>query len=66
MPSLFTPRRLFSTPAAAPRQSVPATSLQRATLEGLEVRDSTWDEWMAAEAAQREKARAPAPPLQRR
>ncbi len=41
-------------------------SLQRATLEGLEVRDSTWDEWMAAEAAQREKARAPAPPAQRR
>jgi hypothetical protein len=65
MPALFTPRRLFSTPSV-PRQSVPVTSLQRASLEGLEVRDSTWDEWMAAEAAQREKTRAPAPLLQRR
>lgn len=66
MPSLFTPRRLFSTPAASARPSVPAVNLQRATLDGLEVRDSTWDEWMAAEAAQREKPRAPSPPPQRR
>lgn len=43
--SLLRPR-LQRTSAAAS-----AWLQQRATLEGLEVRDSTWDEWLAAEQA---------------
>ncbi|WP_374657862.1 hypothetical protein [Inhella sp.] len=43
-----------SAPAKPP---VTAAASLRATLEGLEVQDSNWDEWVAAEALMREQQR---------
>lgn len=51
-------RKLFSAlstarPAQPPRR--PGAELQtqlRASLDGLEVRDSTWDEWLACQRSQ--------------
>lgn len=57
-------RKLFSTPTAPrssllPRRTNGDLNAQlRASLEGLEVRDSTWDEWLACQQAQ---AKAPPP-----
>lgn len=51
--------RLFARDPRPPftpsRTPVSASSTQRATLDGLEVRDSSWDEWVAAEALLREQ-----------
>lgn len=51
----FSPQR-----PRAPRATVQGASQpqQRATLDGLEVRDSSWDEWVAAELAEAEQRKA--------
>lgn len=58
-------RKLFSTPSAprspllTRRTSSDIVNAQlRASLDGLEVRDSTWDEWLACQQAQ---AKTPPP-----
>jgi hypothetical protein len=51
-------RKLFSTPNAprsplSPRRANGDLNAQlRASLDGLEVHDSTWDEWLACQQAQ--------------
>lgn len=47
--------RTPSSPLMPSRPPVPVSSSQRASLDGLEVRDSSWDEWVAAEALLREQ-----------
>lgn len=47
--------RTQSSPRMPTRQQVSVNSSQRASLDGLEVRDSSWDEWVAAEALLREQ-----------
>ena len=47
---LFTPMRSPEL-RATPRRAEPLNQL-RAGLEGLEVSDSSWDEWVAAELAE--------------
>ncbi len=56
--SALTPQR--SPLAALPRRGGSDASQQlRASLEGLEVRDSTWDEWLACQHAQAQTPPAP-------
>lgn len=52
-------RKLFSTPTAPRSPLLPRRTSSdivntqlRASLDGLEVRDSTWDEWLACQQAQ--------------
>ncbi len=52
-------RKLFSTPTAPRSSLLPRrtsgdllNAQLRASLDGLEVRDSTWDEWLACQQAQ--------------
>jgi hypothetical protein len=52
-------------PFSSPRPRVPrstaagaTTPQQRATLDGLEVRDSSWDEWVACEQAEAQQRKA--------
>jgi|GEM_PF-4589612 len=50
---LFTPTRSPEL-RATPRRVEPL-NMARAGLEGLEVSDSSWDEWVSAELAEREQ-----------